>query len=145
MTSLVPFSCLTTCPANLTPEETQPVFRYRLYFVADANVTTCFSPSFCPFGASSLVYFRSAHASHNCIDHCLYFSTSLTTASFPCTAACGVLVTSPEGRHRKAPGITFHSTLPSVKEHSTTHVSVECRFKSHTLCGFKRRARQEFF
>lgn len=43
MTSLVPSYRLTICPANLTPDETQPVIRRPPYFVSDANVTTRFS------------------------------------------------------------------------------------------------------
>ncbi len=42
MTSLVPIYRLIQCPANLTPDDAQPVVRYRLYSIAGANVTTCF-------------------------------------------------------------------------------------------------------
>jgi|GEM_PF-6347176 len=73
---------------------------------------------------------------------CRSFSedVSLTTASFPSTAACGVLITSPEGCHRKATDLPLHYGLPSEKEYSTSRVSIESRFKSHKVCSYKKLA-----
>ena len=53
LTSLVPFDRLTECPAALTPDETQPVIRYRLCFYRRCKRNHLLCSSSCPFEASS--------------------------------------------------------------------------------------------
>jgi hypothetical protein len=53
MTSLVPFDRLTECPAALTPDETQPVIRYRLCLYRRCKRNHLLCSSSCPFEASS--------------------------------------------------------------------------------------------